>query len=125
MNHAMRRSNSAVVAVALAALAAFAVANPKALPARATQSTQREPKPIEIRIDNFTFAPQITTVAAGTIVVWTNGDDIPHTVVSTDKMFKSKALDTGDAFSFQFTKPGKYPYYCSIHPEMTGEIDVK
>jgi len=125
MNRAMRRSNSAVVAVVLAALAAFAVANTKALPARATQSTQREPKPIEIRIDNFTFAPQITTVAAGTIVVWTNGDDIPHTVVSTDKMFKSKALDTGDAFSFQFTKPGKYPYYCSIHPEMTGEIDVK
>jgi plastocyanin len=58
-------------------------------------------------------------------VRWTNHDDIPHTVVADDKTFKSKALDTDDAFSFTFTKPGTYNYFCSLHPKMTGKIVVQ
>ncbi|HLX06411.1 MAG TPA: cupredoxin family copper-binding protein [Thermoanaerobaculia bacterium] len=80
---------------------------------------------VEVKIDNFSFAPQTVTVAAGTTVTWVNRDDIPHTVVSTDKVFKSKALDTDDKFSFAFTKAGTYPYFCSLHPKMTGEVVVR
>jgi plastocyanin len=119
----MRTGTSFAVALALVTLAAGAFGS--ALAAAARQTAQTDAKPVAIRIDNFTFAPQTITVPVGTTVVWTNGDDIPHTVLNTDKAFKSKALDTGDTFTFQFTKAGKYPYYCSIHPEMTGEIDVK
>jgi plastocyanin len=81
----------------------------------------------EVKIDNFTFAPAALVVPAGTTVTWVNRDDIPHTVVSTDqgKTFKSKALDTDDKFSFVFAKPGRYPYFCSLHPKMTGEVVVK
>src|SRR5271167_5079028 len=79
----------------------------------------------EVKIDNFSFGPAALTVPAGTTVTWTNRDDIPHTVVSTDGVFKSKALDTDDKFSFVFTKPGTYPYFCSIHPKMTGQVIVK
>jgi plastocyanin len=79
----------------------------------------------EVKIDNFSFGPAALTVPAGTTVTWTNRDDIPHTVVSTDGVFKSKALDTDDKFSFSFTKPGTYPYFCSIHPKMTGQVIVK
>jgi plastocyanin len=79
----------------------------------------------EVKIDNFSFGPAALTVPAGTTVTWTNRDDIPHTVVSTDGAFKSKALDTDDKFSFVFSKPGTYPYFCSIHPKMTGQIIVK
>ena len=61
----------------------------------------------------------------GTTVTWTNRDDIPHTVVSTDGVFKSKALDTDEKFSFVFNKPGNYSYFCSIHPKMTGQIIVQ
>ena len=80
-----------------------------------------------VKIDNFSFTPQVLNIAVGTTVTWTNSDDIPHTVVSTDdpKTFKSKALDTDDKFSFTFTKAGSYPYFCSIHPKMTGTIVVK
>ena len=79
-----------------------------------------------VKIDNFTFAPQRVTVKAGTTVTWTNNDDVPHNVVSLDKTsFKSKALDTGEKFSYTFTKPGNYPYFCSIHPKMTAEIVVQ
>jgi len=79
----------------------------------------------EVKIDNFTFEPQTLTVKAGTTVTWTNRDDIPHTVVSTDLIFKSKPLDTDESFRFTFTKPGTYPYFCSIHPKMTGKVIVE
>jgi len=82
--------------------------------------------PVAITIDNFSFTPQEVKVKAGTTIVWTNRDDIPHTVVSTDgSSFKSKALDTDDKFTTTLTKPGTYPYYCSIHPKMTGKIVVE
>jgi plastocyanin len=79
----------------------------------------------EVKIDNFSFAPATLTVAAGTTVTWTNRDDIPHTVVSDDKVFKSKVLDTDEKFSYTFSKPGTYPYFCSIHPKMTGNVVVQ
>src|ERR1700722_309119 len=78
-----------------------------------------------VKIDNFTFAPQRVTVKAGTTVTWTNQDDIPHTVTSATKAFRSKALDTDDKFSFTFTTAGVYEYFCSLHPHMTGTIVVE
>jgi amicyanin len=79
----------------------------------------------EVKIDNFTFAPQHLTVKSGTTVTWTNEDDIPHTVAASSKAFKSKALDTDDRFSFTFTTPGTYEYFCALHPHMTGSIVVE
>jgi plastocyanin len=78
-----------------------------------------------IKIDNFVFGPQTITVPVGATVTWTNSDDIPHTAVSTDGVFKSKVLDTDEKFSYTFTKPGTYAYYCTIHPKMTGTVIVK
>jgi len=80
---------------------------------------------VEVKIDNFVFGPAAITVPVGTTVTWTNRDDIPHTVVSTEKVFKSKVLDTDEKFSFTFTKAGEYPYFCSIHPKMTGKVVVQ
>jgi plastocyanin len=79
----------------------------------------------EIKIDNFSFGPGELTVPAGATVTWTNHDDVPHLVTSDDNIFKSKALDTDDRFSYTFTKPGTYLYYCSVHPKMTGKIVVR
>ncbi|MEA2980710.1 MAG: hypothetical protein QOF91_288 [Alphaproteobacteria bacterium] len=76
-------------------------------------------------IDNFVFTPKRMTVKAGTTVTWTNHDDIPHTVAAKDRRFKSKAMDTDESFSFTFSTPGEYPYFCSLHPHMTGTIVVE
>jgi plastocyanin len=78
-----------------------------------------------VKIDNFVFGPQTITVPTGTTVTWTNSDDIPHTAVSTDGVFKSKVMDTDEKFSYTFTKAGTYSYYCSIHPKMTGKVVVQ
>jgi plastocyanin len=86
---------------------------------------QQKPETMEVKVDNFTFGPAELTVRVGTTITWTNRDDIPHTVVSTDKVFKSKVLDTDEKFSFTFSTPGTFPYFCSIHPKMTGKVVVQ
>lgn len=92
---------------------------------RLTASDQNSAAGAEIKIDNFSFGPQTVTVPVGATVTWINHDDIPHTVVSTDGVFKSKVQDTDEKFSYTFTKAGSYPYYCSVHPKMTGQVIVK
>jgi plastocyanin len=79
----------------------------------------------QVKIDNFVFSPNPVTVPVGSTIRWTNQDDIPHNIVSDDKSFKSKALDTDETFTYTFTKPGTYSYFCSIHPKMTGKIVVQ
>jgi len=92
------------------------------LVAAAAQST---PPPKEVKIDNFTFGPAEVIVPVGATVTWTNRDDIPHTVVSSDKVFKSKVMDTEEKYSFTFASTGTYTYFCSIHPKMTGKVIVR
>jgi amicyanin len=109
---------NALIAAALGAATAPLVAA-YVLPAGAQNA------PVAVGIDNFTFNPQTLTVKAGATVTWTNKDDIPHAVAAVNKEFKSKALDTDDAYSFTFTTPGTYAYFCSLHPHMTGTIVVE
>src|SRR5262245_53898173 len=79
----------------------------------------------EVKIDNFSFSPATLTVPVGSSVTWTNRDDIPHNVVSDDQSIKSKVLDTDEKFTFTFSKPGTYSYFCSLHPKMKGAVVVQ
>src|SRR5208282_3967177 len=81
-----------------------------------------KPAKVAVAIDNFNFAPTAITVAVGTTVVWTNRDDVPHNVTSTDKAFASPTLDTDEKYEFTFQKAGTFNYYCTIHPKMTGKV---
>ena len=104
----------------LATLAApFAILAPQAALAAAPAKVQR------IAIQNFAFSPQVIVVAQGTTVTWTNADEDPHTVVANDKSFHSAAMDTDESYSFTFTHPGEFAYFCSLHPHMTGKVIVK
>ena len=93
----------------------------------AKKAVRPNTKPIfqtEVKIDNFNFGPDLT-IKAGTTVTWTNHDDVPHVVASEDNIFKSNALDTDERFSYTFTKPGTYVYYCTVHPRMTAKVVVQ
>jgi plastocyanin len=112
---------SALIAAALGAATAAALAA-VVIPT----SAQNAAPAGAVSIDNFTFTPASLTVKAGTTVTWTNKDDIPHGIASSNNAFKkSKALDTDDAYSFTFTTPGTYQYFCYIHPHMVGTIVVE
>jgi amicyanin len=106
----------------IAAAFGAAVAPPLAF---IVQPVKAQDAPGSVAIDNFTFNPQRLTVKAGTTVTWTNKDDIPHAIAAVKKEFRSKALDTDDAYSFTFTTPGTYEYFCSLHPHMTGTVVVE
>jgi plastocyanin len=112
----MTTTNARGILAATFAAALFLAAAPP-LPAHAADA--------EVKIDNFSFTPERITVKAGTTVTWINEDDIPHTVTSSAKLFKSKALDTDDKYAFTFTTPGVYQYFCSLHPHMTGTVVVE
>ena len=110
---------SAIVATVLGAVIGSGLAGGVLVARAASPATA-------ISIDNFTFNPQSLTVKAGTTVTWTNRDDIPHGIAATNNTFKrSQALDTDDSYSFTFTTPGTYQYFCYVHPHMTGTIVVE
>jgi 3',5'-cyclic-AMP phosphodiesterase len=78
----------------------------------------------DVAVDNFSFTPETTSVAVGSTITWTNRDDVPHNIVSTERQFKSPVLDTDEQFSHRFDTPGTYKYFCSLHPKMTGTVVV-
>ena len=106
-----------VTALLAAALPELTAAGAAAVTAAASPAT--------VDIDNFAFTPAALTVTAGTTVTWKNEDDSPHRIGDKNGTFKSAALDTDDTFSHTFAAPGEYPYICTIHPYMVGEIIVK
>ena len=80
----------------------------------------------QIEIKDFHFTPEVITVKSGDKITWINHDEEPHTVVSVEKQFKkSPALDTEQEFTVTAGAPGKYTYFCSVHPKMTGTIVVE
>jgi len=108
-----------IVGANFLAVKSFAVAQPGS--ASAADDTMQ----MQVTIDNFKFSPETVTIKAGTTVVFTNHDDVPHTVVAEADTFRSKAMDTDEKYSYRFATPGTYKYFCSIHPKMTGTIMVQ
>lgn len=92
-------------------------------------TTVVSPLPVQtsaISIRNFVFDPAKVMVNVGTTVVWTNNDNVPHTVTSDPNgaIFASPAIQPGETFSATFKVVGNFPYHCSIHPNMQGTIVV-
>jgi amicyanin len=103
-------------------LATMACAQPQG---QAIAADGKQTSAYAVKIDNFSFSPATLTVPTGARVTWTNHDDMPHNVVSSEQKFKSKLLDTDDSFSMTFTEPGTYQYFCGLHPKMVGKIVVE
>ena len=85
------------------------------------------PSPIEIKL--FSFKPSPIVVRTGQTIRWAQRDNTMHTVTSgvpgsPDGRFQSEGLAEGATFSFTFTSAGTFPYFCSIHDSMRGEVRV-
>lgn len=102
--------------VAAAALAALALGGAPAGAAAA-------PQPVQIQF--AAFSPTPLDILPGETVEWTNISQRTHTVTADDGSFGSGDLAGGDRFSQGFTTVGAYAYHCTIHPGMTGEVDVR
>ena len=111
---------SGLVVILPLALAAVLILHPTR-----AKSDDTKASPAQVSVDNFSFGPDMLTVPVNSTVTWVNKDDVPHVIASNDGLFKSKALDTDDKYSYTFSKAGTYSYYCSIHPKMLGKIVVQ
>jgi len=105
-----------ITTMLVATATALLLAGPTSAPA------QMDTARVEIQAHGFS-APTLT-VKAGTTVTWTNRDDDAHTVTSVANTSRSPGLDTGETFSYTFTRAGTFEYFCSLHPLMTGKVVV-
>ena len=74
--------------------------------------------------DQFFIPPQII-VTVGTTVLWINRGQLTHTATARDRSFGSGTMEFGNGYAFTFTKPGRHQYYCQLHGDMIGEVDVR
>jgi plastocyanin len=81
--------------------------------------------PMRVNIEFQAFAPSQVDVLPGETVQWTNQSERTHTVTANDGSFDSGNLDGGGRYARQFGTVGAFAYHCRIHPDMTGEIDVR
>ena len=139
----MIRSGSALLAVAVVAglvASACASAAPAASTARPTQSVSAAPvtatpasatsadeKTVVVQLGEHFFDPSSITVKVGTTVIWRNNGQQTHDIHARDGSFDSPLLNPGNTFTFTFTKPGLYPYYCIPHEGdgMIGQVEVR
>jgi plastocyanin len=80
---------------------------------------------VQVIMKDRAFDPKEVTIKAGDTVTWVNEDPTDHDVVANNGEFKSELFDQGGTFSFTFATAGTYPYFCSIHPDMTGTVIVE
>lgn len=111
------------------ALTRFAAAAGLAVVAGCFSDRPAEPEPPvagnTVAIDNFTFVPANLSAQTGTVIRWTNNDDVTHTVsADADHSFDSGALGKGATFELTAGQPGTYTYACRIHPFMKATLVV-
>lgn len=78
-----------------------------------------------ITIKNFEFTPRDLTIAPGSKITWVNKDEEPHKLSEVNSTFASQPLDTDGSFTYEFKAAGRFEYFCTLHPRMTGHIVVE
>ncbi|MDE2399756.1 MAG: cupredoxin family copper-binding protein [Patescibacteria group bacterium] len=93
-------------------------------PKPATTTPAIKPVSHNVTIQNMAFSPSSLTIKKGEMVVWTNKDSVPHTVVANDGGSKSSTLNPGQSYAFTFNNAGSFAYHCGIHPSMKGTVVI-
>jgi len=78
----------------------------------------------KVKIVEFTYDPDPVTVQVGGKVIWQNEDAAPHTATADDGSFDTGTIEQGKIGSETFKEAGTYPYFCEIHPDMHGSVEV-
>jgi plastocyanin len=117
------RLKPTLVAAALAAIGAL-LALSSGLNAAQPAGGGNEPGTYTITIKDFMFSPRDLVIPAGSKVIWINKDEEPHKIAEVNSNFGSQPLDTDGSFAYEFKSAGKFEYFCTLHPRMTGHIVV-
>ena len=79
-----------------------------------------------VTIADFAFSPKTINIQIGDTVVWTNNGPSQHTVTSDGGAgpLNSGTLNVGNTYEWTFLAAGSFGYHCTIHPSMTGTVNV-
>ena len=93
-------------------------------PAETTPAPADLERSVKVEIVDFAYDPEPARVATGGKVTWQNMDAAPHTATADDGSFDTGTLEEGKLGSESFKKAGTYAYFCEIHPDMRGSVEV-
>ncbi len=109
----------------LLCLAAAGCGSGKSTPAATpTPIATRAAGVVKVAMRDIKFVPARVTVKVGQTVRWTNDDTVAHTVASAKLNLASEAIGHGKTYVYKATKPGTFPYYCTIHANQNGVLVV-
>ena len=110
---------TAIVAVALAGCGS---SSKKSASATTQTTANGAPAAATIVLKNIAFNPKDVTIKVGDTVEWKwNDGAVQHNVSGPD--FKSQVQNKG-TYRHTFTAPGEVKYECTLHPGMTGTVEV-
>ena len=71
------------------------------------------------------FTPATIQAKVSDVIAWTNADAVPHTATLTDDpTYSTETLSAGATGALTFSAAGTYAFFCKIHSDMTGTIEV-
>jgi plastocyanin len=82
------------------------------------------PKAAKVEIKDFAFDPSTITIQVGGKVNWANEDAAPHTATADDGSFDTGEIEQDKRGNATFKEAGTFPYFCEIHPDMRGTVEV-
>ncbi len=80
---------------------------------------------VEAAMSGNAFTPATITAKVGDVIAWTNNDGVPHTAtLRDDPACTTENLGNGETGALTFSAPGTYEYFCKIHTDMSGTVEV-
>lgn len=107
-----------------AALSACSTSPTSSAPTTAPVATAPATAATTITAKNFDFGAPLT-VAPATVITFVNTDETRHNVTADDKSFASPTVTKASTTFAAPSKPGTYPFHCTIHPSMHGMLVVR
>ncbi len=93
-----------------------------------TKAPKGSPAQNEIWLQYKSFNPSTLSVPVGTTITFTNKDNADHWVKNSSGLFSSGKISSGDNFTYTFSAPGNYSFFCPYHsniPAEQGSINVQ
>jgi len=82
------------------------------------------PTVADMTVQDFQFNPATVDIVAGGQVRWTWTGFASHSVTSTGSGPLNSPTQASGTYTMTFPTPGRFDYFCKVHPFMTGTVIV-
>lgn len=79
---------------------------------------------VAVTIEGFAYSPGSISASVGDVIAFTNKDAASHTATLDDGSCDTGGIAADATGALTFSAAGTYPFHCTIHPDMTGTIEI-